>query len=81
MCEHVNGLCPAGWLNEQSITKHWFQSVLVHIVGPLAATIVSIQCNDTKQGECVQKNIPIMSTNFHKTLVWKHEYDVTKRAR
>jgi len=20
-------LCPAGWLNEQSITKHWFQSV------------------------------------------------------
>jgi len=28
LCEHVNGLCPAGWLNEQSITKHWFQSVL-----------------------------------------------------
>jgi len=27
LCEHVNGLCPAGWLNEQSITKHWFQSV------------------------------------------------------
>ena len=26
-CEYVNGLCPAGWLNEQSITKHWFQSV------------------------------------------------------
>jgi len=24
LCEHVNGLCPAGWLNEQSITKHWF---------------------------------------------------------
>jgi len=23
----VNGLCPAGWLKEQSITKHWFQSV------------------------------------------------------
>ena len=23
----MNGLCPAGWLNEQSITKHWFQSV------------------------------------------------------
>ena len=23
LCEHVNGLCPAGWLNEQSITKHW----------------------------------------------------------
>jgi len=23
----VNGLCPAGWLNEQSITKHWFQSI------------------------------------------------------
>jgi len=27
LCEHVNGLCPAGWLNEQSTTKHWFQSV------------------------------------------------------
>ena len=27
LCEHVNGLCPAGWLNKQSITKHWFQSV------------------------------------------------------
>ena len=27
LCEHVNGLCPAGKLNEQSITKHWFQSV------------------------------------------------------
>ena len=27
LCEHVNGLCPAGGLNEQSITKHWFQSV------------------------------------------------------
>ena len=27
LCEHVNGLRPAGWLNEQSITKHWFQSV------------------------------------------------------
>jgi len=27
LCEHVNGLCPAGWLSEQSITKHWFQSV------------------------------------------------------
>jgi len=27
LCEHVNGLCPAGWLNEQSITKHWFQSL------------------------------------------------------
>ena len=25
--EHVNGLCQAVWLNEQSITKHWFQSV------------------------------------------------------
>ena len=25
--EHVNRLCQAGWLNEQSITKHWFQSV------------------------------------------------------
>jgi len=25
--EHVNCLCPAGWLNEQSVTKHWFQSV------------------------------------------------------
>ena len=23
----MNSLCPAGWLNEQSITKHWFQSV------------------------------------------------------
>jgi len=27
LCEHVNGLCPAGWLKEQSVTKHWFQSV------------------------------------------------------
>ena len=27
LCEHVNGLCPAGWLSEQSITKHCFQSV------------------------------------------------------
>jgi len=27
LCEHVNGLCPAGWLNEQSITKHWFRSL------------------------------------------------------
>jgi len=27
LCEHVNGLRPAGWLKEQSITKHWFQSV------------------------------------------------------
>ena len=27
LCEHVNGLCPAGWINEQSITKRWFQSV------------------------------------------------------
>ena len=27
LCEHVNGLYPAGWLNEQSITNHWFQSV------------------------------------------------------
>ena len=27
LCEHLNGLCPAGWLNEQSITEHWFQSV------------------------------------------------------
>ena len=27
LCEHVNGWCPAGWPNEQSITKHWFQSV------------------------------------------------------
>ena len=27
LCEHVNGLCPAGWLKEQSITMHWFQSV------------------------------------------------------
>jgi len=26
-CEHVNGLCPGGWLNEQSITMRWFQSV------------------------------------------------------
>ena len=24
LCEHVNGLCSAGWRNEQSITKHWF---------------------------------------------------------
>ena len=27
LCGHVNGLCPAGWLNAQSITNHWFQSV------------------------------------------------------
>ena len=27
LCEHVNGLCPSGLLNEQYITKHWFQSV------------------------------------------------------
>ena len=27
LCEHMNDLCPAGWLKEQSITKHWFQSV------------------------------------------------------
>jgi len=27
LCEHVNGLCAVGWLNEQSITKQWFQSV------------------------------------------------------
>ena len=27
LCEHVNALPPAGWLKEQSITKHWFQSV------------------------------------------------------
>jgi len=27
LCEHVNGLRPAGWLTEKSITKHWFQSV------------------------------------------------------
>ena len=26
LCEHVNGLRPAGWLKEQSITKQWFQS-------------------------------------------------------
>ena len=29
LCEHVNGLCPARWLNEQSITTHWFQSVRI----------------------------------------------------
>ena len=29
-----------------------------------------------KQGECVLKNMHIMSTNSAKTLVWKHEYDV-----
>jgi len=27
LCEHVKRLCPAGWLNEQCITKHWFQCV------------------------------------------------------
>jgi len=27
LCEHVNGLCPAGWLNEQCITARWFQFV------------------------------------------------------
>ena len=27
LCEHVNGLCPAGKLNEQSIIQPWFQSV------------------------------------------------------
>jgi len=26
LCEHMNGLCPARWLNEQSY-KHWFESV------------------------------------------------------
>jgi len=37
---NVNGLCPAGRLNEQSITMHWFQSIRTcpYIVGPLAAT-------------------------------------------
>jgi len=29
-----------------------------------------------RAGRCVQKNMHIMSTNFAKTLVWKHEYDV-----
>jgi len=28
----------------------------------------------------VQKNMHIMSTNFVKPLVWKHEYDVTNNA-
>ena len=27
LCEHVNGLCPAGKLNEQSIIQPWFQFV------------------------------------------------------
>jgi len=27
LCEHANGLWLARWLNEQSITKHWFQSI------------------------------------------------------
>jgi len=29
LCEHVNSLYPAGWLSEQSITKHWFRSVRI----------------------------------------------------
>jgi len=29
-----------------------------------------------KKGECVWKNMHIVSTSFAKTLVWKHEYDV-----
>jgi len=53
LCEHVNGLCPAGWLNEQSITKHWFQSArTVHIVGPLAATIVTNHWGEGIFGWC-----------------------------
>ena len=36
LCEHVNGLCPAGWLNEQSGSSPY---VLVPIVGPLAETL------------------------------------------
>jgi len=27
LCEHVNGLCPAEKLNEQSIIQPWFLSV------------------------------------------------------
>ena len=41
LCEHVNSLCPAGCLNEQSTVLQSIGSspyVLVHIVGPLAAT-------------------------------------------
>jgi len=26
-CVRVDGLCPGGWINEQSITLRWFQSV------------------------------------------------------
>ena len=37
LCEHVNGLCPAGWLNEQSSTGS-SPYVRVHIGGPSAAT-------------------------------------------
>jgi len=40
-CEHVNGLCPAGWLNEQTSTGS-SPYVLVDIVGPLAATVENI---------------------------------------
>jgi len=29
-----------------------------------------------KKGEWMEKNMHIMSTDFAKTLVWKHDYDV-----
>jgi len=39
---------------------------------------ISIQCSDIvqQQGECVQNNMHVVSTNFAKTLVCKREYDV-----
>jgi len=40
-----------------------------------ADSLYSVQWH-IKSGECVKKNVRIMSTNFAKTLVWKHEYDV-----
>jgi len=49
LCEHVNGLCPAGWLNEQSITSTGSSPyVLINIVGPLAATIASLSLPSIK---------------------------------
>ena len=54
LCEHVNGLCPAGKLNEQSIIQPWFQSVRTCPYGwptgcnTIASTKVAITgCNVT----------------------------------
>jgi len=40
-----------------------------------ADSLYSVQWHK-KYGECAWKNIHIMSTNFAKKLVWKHECDV-----